>query len=86
MNFPINIAAWTAPGCDYPAFVSINITAPGEVMITVRSPQRPDGGCGHVTAATLSMPEFVEFLMEPMRAGAGNPAVDELFATVSVKS
>lgn len=34
---PTNIHAYTEPGCDYPAFLSINTTRPGVIELTVRS-------------------------------------------------
>lgn len=45
----MTIFAYTAPGCDYPGYVSFNRTAEGDVSVTVReAPTEVDGSrvCG----------------------------------------
>lgn len=48
-----NIAAWTAPSCPYPPYVSINRDG-DEVEITVRSPVI--GGLHEGVTATVRLP------------------------------
>jgi len=54
-----NLAAWTALGATYPAFVSINREASGYVSIHVRAP-------GGTARAEMHMPwwDFQEFVHE----------------------
>lgn len=68
-----NITAFTPPGGDYPAFISINDTgtlsdrdAEG-VEITVRSPRREDGRCGDVATIRLSRSQFAKLMREVWR-------------------
>lgn len=53
-----NVFAYTAPGVNYPQFISINREENGEVSITVRSAAWGDGTCGDVATAVLSLEEF----------------------------
>lgn len=51
MSVPENIFAYTAPGADYPGYVSINRLGNGDVSVTVRAaPDGPEEGirvCRH---------------------------------------
>lgn len=46
-----NIFAYTAPGADFPEFVSVNSDTAGKISISVRSPK---AGGGAVAAAPLN--------------------------------
>ena len=52
MSGPRNIFAWTAPGADNPAFVSINEQSDGRFTIDARDIVR-DGKCGATIQITL---------------------------------
>ncbi len=77
----INICAYTAPGGDYPAYVSINAEG-REVSITVRSPASVGVGldrdgknqlaatCGQAAKIVLSSEEFSALLQDAVRHGA----------------
>jgi hypothetical protein len=67
-----NIFAWTAPGADYPEFVSIN-ERDGKFIVTVRGPKRlknprpqyqtdPDAfdRCGETVEMTLPVRQLAE--------------------------
>lgn len=54
-----NIFAYTAPGANYPEFLSINLVEGGSVELTVRSPAK-DGVCGNAATVTLSPKEFYQ--------------------------
>ena len=53
----VNIYAYTAPGADFPEYVSVNRVA-GGVEITVRSPK---GQGGHTSTVRLSFEEYAGF-------------------------
>lgn len=52
-----NIAACTAPGSNYPEFVSINLVE-GRVEITVRSAAKSDGWCGDTAVMSMTGAQF----------------------------
>ena len=65
-----NIAAFTAPGANYPAYVSVNDTgtlpdptAEG-VEITVRSAPKADGSCGDCASITMTRSQFAALMRE----------------------
>lgn len=47
-----NIFAYTAPGCNYPEFVSVNIRD-GKVVLTARAAAKADGACGDTVDVDL---------------------------------
>jgi len=53
-----NIFAYTVPGVNYPAFVSVNRDENGGVTIIVRSKANPDGSCGPTAQITLESEEL----------------------------
>ena len=53
MSGPRNIFAWTAPGANYPAFVSIN-DRDGKITLDARGPVEADGKCGQTIQIQLS--------------------------------
>lgn len=57
------IYANTAPGCNYPSYVSVNTDSenPNEVVLTVRSEIKTDGACGETAAHKMGAAEFREF-------------------------
>ncbi len=57
-----NLAAYTAPGANYPPYVSIN-ECEGHVEITVRNHPNPETGmCGDTATIKLSMTEYTELI------------------------
>jgi hypothetical protein len=42
-----NLFAYTAPGADYPEYISINREDDGRITITVRGPKRKPGELGN---------------------------------------
>lgn len=52
-----NLYAHTAPGCNYPPFISINGDEK-HVEIHVRSEAKPDGACGDQAMISLTREEF----------------------------
>jgi hypothetical protein len=55
-----NIFAWTAPGANYPAFVSINQQADGTFTLDARQPVQADGSCGVTISIPLPLRELAE--------------------------
>jgi hypothetical protein len=53
-----NLAAYTAPGCKYPEFISINKEENGNISVTVRSPRKDDGSCGDIACIEMDEPHF----------------------------
>lgn len=47
-----NIYAYTAPGCNYPEFVSVNREENGDVKLIVRGKPK-DGKCGETVSITI---------------------------------
>jgi hypothetical protein len=49
-----NMFAYTAPGADYPEYISVNRRqGDGMIEITVRSPKKADGSCGDTASIVL---------------------------------
>lgn len=46
MGLPKNVFAYTAPGADYPEYLSLNVVD-GKVLLTVRGPKRAPGVGGN---------------------------------------
>ena len=57
-----NIFAHTAPGTNYPEFVSINLEEDGTISVTVRNPAKPDGSCGEIAMVKLSVEESIRLV------------------------
>ncbi|MDE2096840.1 MAG: hypothetical protein KGL39_06295 [Patescibacteria group bacterium] len=55
-----NIFAWTAPGANYPAFVSINDRGADGITLDARGPVQPDGKCGETIQITLPVRQLAE--------------------------
>lgn len=53
-----NLAAYTAPGCNYPEFISINKEENGNISVTVRSPRKDDQTCGDIACIEIDEPHF----------------------------
>ena len=49
-----NIFAYTVPGCNYPAYLSLNVDDKGKLEITVRSKASDTGDCGPTACITLT--------------------------------
>jgi hypothetical protein len=56
-----NIFAYTAPGCNYPEYISVNEDDEKNVTITVREARQSDGGCGHTVCVMLTQEQFKIF-------------------------
>ncbi len=54
-----NIFAWTAPGANYPAFVSIN-DRHGTITLDARGPIQADGKCGETVQIELPTRQLAE--------------------------
>jgi hypothetical protein len=54
-----NLAAWTAPGGNYPPYISINEDEKGSVLISVR--EKPGFSAGKQVLIQMSNVEFSEF-------------------------
>lgn len=59
----INFAAWTAPGCDYPQYLSIN-EIDGIVEVTIRATRGADGSCGPTISVKLQPDEYKNLLKQ----------------------
>ena len=57
-----NIFAYTAPGCNYPEYISVNTDDEKNVMFTVRGPAQ-NGECGHTVCIKLTAKQFDEFVV-----------------------
>lgn len=63
-----NIFAYTAPGCSFPAFVSVNKREDRDVVLTVRAGAKQDGLVpGHTVDVSLP-PEEIPRLIEGLLA------------------
>jgi hypothetical protein len=51
-----NLFAYTAPGVNYPEYISINFED-GHLSVTVRNPAKEDGSCGETASVTLPVGE-----------------------------
>jgi len=61
----INLSAYTAPGCNYPPFLSVNTEdGSSEVEIIVRSEVKPDGRCGDTASIKIDAANFERVLRE----------------------
>lgn len=60
----INLAAYTAPGSDYPEFLSINKNEDSSVSITVRSHAKPGGHCGDTVMITVDEAIFDKLVQD----------------------
>lgn len=56
-----NVYAYTAPGSNYPEYISINRTSDG-MEITVRSHAKQDGACGDTASIILSNEEYANLV------------------------
>lgn len=69
---PKNIFTYTAPGSDYPEYISVNETDdPDKFTITVRSPRKADGTCGDAATITLTMVQINLLAADMLRAITG---------------
>ncbi len=69
---PKNVFAYTAPGSDYPEYISVNETNDTNLFtITVRSPRNDDGTEGASATITLTMPQMDELAGAIIRAITG---------------
>jgi hypothetical protein len=59
-----NISAYTAPGSNYPSFVSVNLVDNQEVEIMVRPEVQTDGRCGEGASMKMSQADFYKFAFE----------------------
>ncbi|VVB52201.1 Uncharacterised protein [uncultured archaeon] len=57
-----HLYAFTAPGCTYPPFISLNAVEDG-VEFTVRSPATSDGKCGDTATIKLSREEIFRLVL-----------------------
>lgn len=56
-----NIFAYTAPGCNYPAYISVNVDDTDDrVVVTVRSLAKEDGSCGDTSEVKLEPKQLSE--------------------------
>jgi hypothetical protein len=63
-----NIGAYTAPGCNYPEFISINEdTDLGYVTVIVRSCRDIDGNCGESAQIQMTRELFDLLIVEVCR-------------------
>lgn len=60
-----NIAAYTAPGSFYPAYISINEVNDTLIEITVRPPAH-DGKCGEPVAMTMNRTQAKRMFTEAL--------------------
>lgn len=56
-----NIFAYTAPGCNYPEYVSLNVADDGSSILIVRSKAKEDGSCGDTAQIALDADKLAEF-------------------------
>ena len=67
-----NVFAFTAPGTNYPEYISVNETEdPDKFTIDVRSPRKEDGSCGDTSRVTLTMQQMDELAGAVIHAVTG---------------
>jgi hypothetical protein len=56
----INLTAYTAPGVNYPEYISVNLAmnSDDEVEFTVRSKTKADGSCGDTASIKVDISQF----------------------------
>lgn len=69
-----NVSAVTLPGCNYPAFLSVNHEEGGQVEFTVRSAAKEDGSCGDIATMKMDMKDFREVARQLFSFGCTNRA------------
>jgi hypothetical protein len=58
----LNVFAYTALGCGYPPYVSINAEEDGRVVMHVRGLAKPDGSCGDAVSIEIPRSEIPDLI------------------------
>lgn len=69
-----NVFAYTAPGCNYPEYISLNVDEQGNLTVTVRPEPAGDGVCPQTVSIKLT-PEQVKILARQLFSFANNTLV-----------